>query len=205
MAGLLPSEGKLRGSPANILRRCNARQICRAILFSKTSDAANCAAKFFLRERGDHARASLDRGATTKRIRCAKTANSCGFAQFRTACIENVALRLITCDRARGQRRISSSREARNVIAMCHARRSATKIFAHHAMEAIARRCVRASSRRVRSHHRSRMRYRPAGGARVDHRSGIASADRRHAKRRRPVRNRPFDPGIRDSRGNRSI
>ena len=35
MAGLLPSEGKLRGSPANILGGCTRDKICRAFLFSE--------------------------------------------------------------------------------------------------------------------------------------------------------------------------
>jgi hypothetical protein len=56
MAGLLPSEGKLRGSPANILGDTFARQICRALFFFGHRARRNFCARNFLANRSDDPR-----------------------------------------------------------------------------------------------------------------------------------------------------
>jgi hypothetical protein len=53
MAGLLPSEGKLRGSPANILGRCARGKICRAFFFSGHRVHHDLRAQIFLSDSSD--------------------------------------------------------------------------------------------------------------------------------------------------------
>jgi hypothetical protein len=80
MAGLLPSEGKLRGSPANILGSASRDKISRAFFFSEHGARADFYPRNFARFITDqtHQQSSARMLRTTRDAREAR--NLCGFA-----------------------------------------------------------------------------------------------------------------------------
>jgi hypothetical protein len=72
MAGLLPSEGKLRGSPANILGRCTRGKICRAFFFSRHDAHYDFRARNFSSDNSGDAFDSSRRASRTQQMLRAK-------------------------------------------------------------------------------------------------------------------------------------
>jgi len=73
MAGLLPSEGKLRGSPANILGRCTRGKIGRAFLFSERGACHDFSPQNFTHFITDQTHRAAQLVHKQRRARCARS------------------------------------------------------------------------------------------------------------------------------------
>ena len=142
MAGLLPSEGKLRGSPANILGRyIRPANSPRVFLFRVWHAQRFSSAPSIALHRRKHA--SSQRMWTAHGAREAR--DSCGFARHQTARANNIAQRIVTCFASSMMRReffaaqrAERSRKASRIIARA-------KNFPHVDDVPIVRRWLRAA------------------------------------------------------------
>jgi hypothetical protein len=81
MAGLLPSEGKLRGSPANILGGASRDKISRAFFFSEHGPCADFYPRNFARFMTNQTHHTEYRAHVARNARCAKS------PQFMRLCV----------------------------------------------------------------------------------------------------------------------
>ncbi len=203
MAGLLPSEGKLRGSPANILGRCAARQnLSRVFLFRHGAHRDFCA-RNFLPDRGGNTRTHTRIARTEQSNRDArKTQNSCGFAQYDAIGTQKIAQLIVTRRRSHARCKNLLSRDASNIDATNRATWIAGKILSCIDHAPIVQRRPCDGGHRSQSHRRidvqqSVHRSCARASARRNRISGSSRPENRSSDPQ-PL----LDPRIRDSRGN---
>lgn len=195
MAGLLPSEEKLRGSPANILGRCARGKICRAFFFSGHRVHHDFRAQNFLSDGSDDACDSSCRREQAMQTLRAKN------LEFMRVCTMLLRFQCITSSHAcsRDADRIRDTKISRRVTQ----RRSTRRIARHRSREKISRAAImfrvrdddRATATIDRDRVSESMRAsRRRERTRTRERAGIASPDHRDSKIDRRTQNRRPPP-----------